>query len=92
MENKPIFNKEIEYEVKYDLAVEITYIGEEDPNEHYFKLRRHFPELTFDDEVSEAKAVVFPDGKIEVEDYDGSYLRDEEVRAIGQMMEEILKS
>ena len=84
--------KTIEYEIHYDLSVEITYLGEEEPNEYYFKLHRHFPELTFDDEEDEAKAVVFPDGKIEIESYEGGYLRDEEVSAIGKMMEEILKN
>lgn len=83
-------NKTIEYEIHYDLSVEITYLGEENLGEHYFKLHRHFPELTFDDEEDEAKAVVFPDGKIEIESYEGGYLRDEEVEAIGKMMEEIL--
>lgn len=82
--------KTIEYEIYYDLSVEITYLGEEEPSEHYFKLHRHFPELTFDDEEDEAKAVVFPDGKIEIESYEGGYLRDEEVSMIGKMMEEIL--
>lgn len=82
--------KNIEYEIHYDLSVEITYLGEEEPNEHYFTLHRHFPELTFDDEEDEAKAVVFPDGKIEIESYEGGYLRDEEVEAIGKMMESIL--
>ena len=33
---------------------------------------------------------MFPDGKIEIESYEGGYLRDEEVEAIGKMMEEIL--
>lgn len=82
--------KNIDYEIHYDLSVEITYLGEENPGEHYFSLHRHFPELTFDDEEDEAKAVVFPDGKIEIESYEGGYLRDEEVSAIGTMMEEIL--
>ena len=82
--------KTIDYEIHYDLSVEIIYLGEENPGEHYFSLHRHFPELTFDDEEDEAKAVVFPDGKIEIESYEGGYLRDEEVEAIGKMMEEIL--
>lgn len=82
--------KTIDYEIHYDLSVEMTYLGEEEPNEHYFSLHRHFPELTFDDEEDEAKAVVFPDGKIEIESYEGGYLRDEEASAIGKMMEEIL--
>jgi hypothetical protein len=82
--------KTIDYEIHYDLSVEIIYLGEEEPNEHYFRLHRHFPELTFDDEEDEAKAVVFPDGKIEIESYEGGYLREEEVSAIGKMMEEIL--
>ena len=80
----------IQYEISYDLEVKISYIGEEEPGEHYFSLHRHFPELTFDDEEDEAKAVVFPDGKIEVESYDGGYIRDEEASAIGKMVEEIL--
>jgi hypothetical protein len=65
--------KNIDYEIHYDLSVEITYLGEENPGEHYFSLHR-----------------VFPDGKIEIESYEGGYLRDEEVEAIGKMMEEIL--
>ena len=81
--------KNIDYEVCYDLSVEITYMGEENPGEHYFSLHRHFPELTFDDEEDEAKAVVFPDGKIEVEGY--SSIRVEEVKVIEEMMQEILK-
>ena len=84
-------NKVIEYQVSYDLEVDIRYTGEENPGEHYFQLHRYWPDLTFDDEYDEAKAVVFPDGKIEIEAYDGCYLRDEEASAIGKMMEEILK-
>lgn len=84
--------KVIQYKISYDLEVEIKYIGEEENNEHYFTLHRHFPELTFDDEEDEAKAVVFPDGKVEIESYEGGYIRDEEASAIGKMMEEILKN
>lgn len=91
MEKSLALVKTIEYEVRYDLAVEISYLGEEDLGEHYFRLRRHWVDLTFDDEESEAKAVVFPDGTIEVEDYDGSYLRVEEVEAIGKLMEQIIR-
>lgn len=84
-------NKTIEYQVSYDLEVNIVYIGEENPGEYYFKLHRHFPELTFDDESDEAKAIVNAAGEVEVEAYEGGYLRDEEVRALGQMVHEIVK-
>lgn len=83
-------HKVIEYEVHYDIVSEITYLGEEEPNEHYFRIHRHWAELTFDDEEDEAKAVVFSDGKIEVEGY--SSIREEEVKAIGEMVKEIIKA
>lgn len=81
-------NKTVEYEVRYDLVAEISYLGEEEPNEHYFRIHRHWADLTFDDEDDEAKAVVFPDGKIEVEGY--ASIRIEEVKAIEEMMQEII--
>ena len=81
-------HRAIEYEVRYDIVSEIQYIGLEE-GEYYFKIHRHWTELTFDDEDDEAKAVVFPDGKIEVEGY--SSIRVEEVKAIEEMMQEILK-
>ena len=84
-------HKVIEYQVNYDLEVDIRYMGEENPGEHYFKLHRHFVELSFDDEESEAKAVVFPDGSIEVEEYDGCYIRDVEEAHIIGMVKEILE-
>lgn len=80
--------KSIEYEVRYDIVSEISYLGLEE-GEHYFRIHRHWAELTFDDEEDEAKAVVFPDGKIEVEGY--SSIRVEEVKAIEEMMGDILK-
>ena len=83
-------NKSIEYQVSYDLTVDIRYIGEENPGEHYFKLHRHFTDLSFDDEEDEAKALVSPDGTMEVEAYDGGYVREEEEEAINEMMKEIL--
>ena len=46
--------KTIDYEIHYDLSVEIIYLGEENPGEHYFSLHRHFPELPFDDEEDES--------------------------------------
>lgn len=85
-------NKTIEYEVSYDLVAEIRYIGEEEPGEHYFRIRRHWADLVWDDEEDEAKAIVTPEGKIEVEAYDGGYVRDEEVKAIGEMVQEIIKT
>ena len=81
--------KNIEYEVRFDIVSEITYLGEEEPREHYFKVRRHWAELTFDDEEDEAIAYVGDDGRVEVEGY--SSLRDEEDEAIKEMMQEILK-
>jgi hypothetical protein len=82
--------KEIEYEIHYDVVATIEYTGELNSNEHYFKIDRHWVDLMFDDEEDEILAVVFPDGKIEIESYTGGYIRDEEVAAIGKMMEEIL--
>jgi hypothetical protein len=80
--------KTIEYEVRYDLAVEITYLGEENPGEHYFRLHRHWTELTFDDEEDEAIAYVDGEGKlVGIEGYD--YLRDEERQAIEEIMSQI---
>ena len=85
-------NKSIEYQVSYDLTVDIRYIGEENPGEHYFKLHRHFTDLSFDDEEDEAKALVSPDGTIEVEAYTGGYIRDIEEAHIKGMMKEILEA
>ena len=81
-------NKTIEYPIQYDVVAEISYIGKEE-GEYYFKIHRHWAELTFDDEDDEAKAVVFPDGEIGLDGYD--YLRAEEEVAIKEMMKEILK-
>ena len=83
-------NKSIEYQVCYDLIAEIRYIGEEEPGEHYFRISRHFPELTFNDEEDEAKAVMTPEGTWNIEAYDGGYVREEEEGTINEMMKEIL--
>ena len=85
-------HKTIEYEVSYDLVAEIRYIGEEEPGEYYFRIRRHWADLIWDDEEDEAKALVTPEGKIEVEAYDGGYVRDAEGNTIEEMMKEILES
>ena len=81
--------KEIEYEVHYDVVAMIEYTGEENPGEYYFSIKRHWADLVFDDEEDDAFATVNEKGEVEVEAYEG-YLRDEEVSAIGKMMEEIL--
>ena len=81
--------KEIEYEVSYDVVATIEYTGEENPGEYYFSIKRHWADLVFDDEEDDAFATVNEKGEVEVEAYEG-YLRDEEVSAIGKMMEEIL--
>lgn len=84
--------KEIEYEVSYDVVATIEYTGEENPGEYYFSIMRHWVDLVFDDEDDEAYATVNEKGEIEIESYKGGYIRDEEASAIGTMMEEILKS
>ena len=81
--------KEIEYEVHYDVVATIEYTGEENPGEYYFSIKRHWADLVFDDEEDDAFATVNEKGEVEIEAYEG-YLRDEEVSAIGKMMEEIL--
>jgi len=82
-------NKEIEYEVSYDVVATIEYTGEENPGEYYFRIMRHWVDLMWDDEEDEAYATVNEKGEIEIEAYEG-YIREEEVSAIGKMMEEIL--
>ena len=81
--------KEIEYEVSYDVVATIEYTGEENPGEYYFRIMRHWVDLVFDNEEDEAYATVNEKGEIEIEAYEG-YIRDEEASAIGKMMEEIL--
>ena len=81
--------KEIEYEVSYEVVATIEYTGEENPGEYYFRIMRHWVDLVFDDEEDEAYATVNEKGEIEIEAYEG-YIRDEEASAIGKMMEEIL--
>jgi hypothetical protein len=82
--------KEIEYEVHYDVVATIEYTGEENPGEYYFRIMRHWVDLVFDDEDDEAYATVNEKGEIEIESYEGGYIRDEEASAIGKMVEEIL--
>lgn len=82
--------KEIDYEVSYDVVATIEYTGEENPGEYYFRIMRHWVDLVFDDEDDEAYATVNEKGEIEIESYEGGYIRDEEASAIGKMMEEIL--
>lgn len=82
--------KTIEYEVRYDIVSEISYLGEENPGEYYFRIHRHWAELTFDDEEDEAKAIINHRGEVEVEGY--SSLRAEEASAISEMVEEIRKA
>jgi len=82
--------KEIEYEVSYDVVATIEYTGEENPGEYYFRIMRHWVDLVFDDDEDEAFATVNEKGEIEIESYLTGYVRDEEASAIGKMMEEIL--
>lgn len=89
MEKELKLSKEIEYEVHYDVVANIEYTGEENPGEYYFLITRHWTDLIFDDEESEALAIVNEKGEIEVEAYEG-YIRDEEAAAIGKLMEQIV--
>lgn len=82
--------KEIEYEVTYDVVSTIKYVGEENPGEYYFRITRHWADLVFDDEESEVFAIVNEKGEIELEDYEGGYIRYQEENAIEEMMKEIL--
>ena len=83
--------QEIEYEVTYDVVSTIRYVGEENPNEYYFRINRHWVDLVFEDEEDEAFATVNEKGEVQLEGYDGGYIRDEEASAMGKMMETILK-
>ena len=82
--------EEIEYEVRYDIVATIRYVGEENPGEYYFRITRHWADLVFDDEEDEAFAIVNEKGEIELEGYDGGYIRDEEGAVMAKMMQEIL--
>ena len=79
--------KTIDYEIHYDLSVEITYLGEENPGEHFFSIKRRETEGFWDTEEDECYALV-EDGT--VVDYDGydSYPSDEERQAIWTILKE----
>jgi hypothetical protein len=84
--------KEIEYEVHYDVVATIKYIGTNNPDkDHYFEISRHWNDLQWlDDELDHATVTINDDGRIDVEPADG-YVRNEEEAAIKNMMREILK-
>jgi len=83
--------KEIEYEVHYDVVATIKYIGTNNPDkDHYFEIGRHWADLLFEDELDQAVVTIDDDGNINVEAAEG-YIRDEEEETIRTMMTEILK-
>lgn len=82
--------KEIEYEVSYDVVATIEYTGEENPGEYYFRIMRHWADLMWDDEEDEIIAYVEEGKVVEIEAYETGYVRDEERDVIEKMMEEIL--
>ena len=71
----------------YDMESEIEYLGEENPGEHYFSIKRREYEGFWDTEEDECYALV-EDGT--VVDYDGydSYPSDEERQAIWTILRE----
>ena len=81
--------KEIEYEVHYDVVATIKYIGEKTPGEHYFEINRRWAELIFGEEEYEAVISINDKGELEL-DAECS-LNDEEEATIRNMMTEILK-
>ena len=84
--------KEIEYEVHYDVVATIKYIGTNNPDkDHYFEISRHWADLQWlEDELDHAVVTINDNGNIDVEAAEG-YIRDEEETAIRNMMTEILK-
>lgn len=85
--------EEIEIEVTYNLVSLVSYVGEESPGEHKFSIQRHWVDLVFDDE----EAIAFVNinklnskGEVEVEAYDGDYIREEEEKAIDKILHEVL--
>lgn len=81
---------EIEYQVCNSVVSTIKYLEEEDPGEHYFSVKRHWVEGTFDDEDDEAVAYVENGKVVEIEGYESGYVRDEERDVIEKIMIEIL--
>ena len=82
--------KEIEYQVSYDVVATIEYTREENPGEYYFSIKRHWADLLWDDEEDEIIAYVEEGKVVEIEAYETGYVRDEERDVIEKMMEEIL--
>jgi hypothetical protein len=83
--------KEIEYEVHYDVVATIKYIGTNNPDkDHYFEIGRHWADLLFEDELDHAAVTVKDNGDFDIEAVEG-YIRDEEELIIRNMMTEILK-
>ena len=85
--------EEIQIEVTYELVSLVSYVGEETPGEYKFSIQRHWVDFFFDDE----EAIAFVNvnklndkGEVEIEAYDGDYIREEEERAIDRILGEIL--
>jgi len=84
-----IMEKQIDYQVCYEVTSTIKYLNEEDPGEHYFSIRRDWEGVLWDSEDDEAMAYV-GDGKVlGVEGY-GSCIRPEEEIVIRELMAIIL--
>ena len=69
----------------YDMESEITYLGEENPGEHFFSIKRRESEGFWDVEEDECFAVVENGTVVDYDGYD-SYPSDEEK----ELMERIL--
>ena len=82
--------KVIEYQICYDVESTVSYLGEENPGEHYFKISTVWVDGLFDAEEEEAFAIVNSDGEIVIEAYEGDYLREEAMEAIVELMKEII--
>ena len=82
--------KEIEYQVSYDVVATIEYKEEENPGEYYFSIKRHWADLLWDDEEDEIIAYVEEGKVVEIEAYETGYVRDEERDVIEKMMQAII--
>jgi hypothetical protein len=80
--------KEIEYQVSYDVISTIKYTGEKSPGEYHFAIYRAYPELIFDNTRDNAIVTFDEEGYLEI-DEEGS-ITDEEIDAIEKMMTEII--
>jgi len=81
--------KQINYQVCYDVETTIEYLNEEDPGEHYFKVRREWEGALWDSEEDEVLVFV-KDGKVAGMEGYAYILNPEEETAIREIMTEIL--